>query len=59
VPGTDKPEHPQHTHRHDRRGDFGIKGGGFPFMVHFFCPEMFLVMNILLNLRLGLRILLR
>ena len=29
------------------------------FTVHFFCPEMFLVMNILLNLRLGLRILLR
>ena len=27
VPGTDKPEHPQHTHRHDRRVNFGIKGG--------------------------------
>ena len=26
VPGTDKPEHPQHTHRHDRRVNFGIKG---------------------------------
>ena len=31
VPGTDKPEHPQHTHRHDRRVNFGIKGGVYLF----------------------------
>ena len=27
VPGTEEPERPQHVHRHDRRVNFGIKGG--------------------------------
>ena len=41
VPGTDKPEHPQHTHRHDRRVNFGIKGG--------FTSSLFLVSDLVLN----------
>ena len=41
VPGTDKPEHPQHTHRHDRRVNFGIKGG--------FTSSLFLVSVGVLN----------
>ena len=41
VPGTDEPEHPQHTHRHDRRVNFGIKGG--------FTSSLFLVSDLVLN----------
>mgnify|MGYP000422239601 FL=1 len=41
VPGTDEPERPQHTHRHDRRVNFGIKGG--------FTSSLFLVSDLVLN----------
>ena len=41
VPGTEEPERPQHVHRHDRRVNFGIKGG--------FTSSLFLVSDLVLN----------
>ena len=41
VPGTEEPEHPLHTHRHDRRVNFGVKGG--------FTSSLFLVSDLVLN----------
>ena len=40
VPGTEEPERPQHVHRHDRRVNFGIKGG--------FTSSLFLVSDLVL-----------